>query len=113
MAGVTCAWCALPYEVWPEGGCPGCGCGEPASASAPVGEVSGDGSGTALLEFDGAVEREAPGIDTPTEPVEIPAVRAEPDYAAWTVAELRAECERRKLSTSGTKATLVARLAGG
>lgn len=79
---VTCGVCAWPHEVWPESGCTHCGGGEPAPEPVP----SPDGAG-------GAVE-----------PV--------PDLAGWTVAALRAECERRGLSTAGTKAALVARLAG-
>lgn len=79
-ADAVCGDCAIGYDVWPESGCPNCGCGEPAPAA------------------------EAPPTVTDVEPA--------PDYASWTVAELRDELEYRGLSTSGVKAVLVARLEG-
>lgn len=42
MAGVTCRDCAIPYDVWPEDGCPNCGSGEPADAM-PFGGADGPG----------------------------------------------------------------------
>ena len=108
----TCRDCAVPYDVWP-GRCPNCSCGEPA----PRSEASGAGPASEPLPaFDGELEREHPGTGVPMEPAEVvpgEEVELPPDYATWTVAELRAECERQGLPTSGVKATLVNRLERG
>ena len=115
MSGVTCRVCAIPYDVWPDV-CPNCRCAEPApEPSAETGPVevdaspqpSGPGSPTGDVDPPGAGPEPPPSSDEGEE-AEVP-----PDYASWTAAELRAECERRGLPTTGLKAVLVARLAGG
>ena len=88
----TCRVCAIGYEVWP-GVCPNCGCSEaaPEPQEPPVPPATGR---------------------PPVDPADVGPEPA-PDYASWTVGELRDECDRRGLPTSGVKAVLVARLEGG